>query len=175
MTKEQKIQLVENLTEKFKEYPNFYITDAGGMTVAEVNELRQLCHDAGIQLQMVKNTLIRKSLESLGDSYEEVYELLKQPSSVFFTTAENPSGPAKIIQKFRKTNEKPKLKAACIETSIFKGDDQLKTLADLKSKDELVGEIIGLLQSPAKNVISALKSSGGKLAGILKTLSEREE
>jgi large subunit ribosomal protein L10 len=174
MTKEQKIQLVENLTEKFKEYPNFYITDAGGMTVAETSELRQLCYDAGIQLQMVKNTLIRKSLEKLDDDYEGVYDSLKESSSVFFAKAENPSGPAKVIREFRKTNEKPLLKIACIESSLFKGDEQLKTLSDLKSKDELIGEIVGLLQSPAKNVISALKSSGGKLAGILQTLSERE-
>ena len=174
MTKEQKIQLVEKLTEKFKEYPNFYITDAGGLTVAETSELRQLCYDGGVQLQMVKNTLIKKSLENLDENYEEVYDTLKESSSIFFSTAENPSGPAKIIREFRKTNEKPLLKAACIETSVFKGDDQLKALSNLKSKDELIGEIVGLLQSPAKNVISALKSGGGKLAGILKTLSERE-
>ena len=175
MTKEQKIQLVEKLTEKFKEYPNFYIADAGGLTVAETSELRQLCFDGNVQLQMVKNTLIKKSLENLDNNYEEVFDVLKKSSSIFFSTSENPSGPAKIIEKFRKTKEKPLLKVACIDSSVFIGDDQLKTLTSLKSKDELIGEIIGLLQSPAKNVISALKSSGGKLAGILQTLSEREE
>jgi large subunit ribosomal protein L10 len=175
MTKEQKIQLVQELTEQFKEYPNFYITDAGGMTVEEVNQLRGLCFKSDVKLRMVKNTLIRKALENLEGDYEEVYDILKQPSSIFFATAENPSVPAKVLREFRKKKEKPILKAAVIETSVFKGDDQIKALAELKSKDELVGEIVGLLQSPAKNVISALKSGGGTIAGLLKTLSEREE
>jgi large subunit ribosomal protein L10 len=175
MTKEQKYQLVEELVEKFKTYPNFYITDAGGLSVAEVNNLRKECFDSNIPMTMIKNTLIRKALETLEGDYSEVFDALKQPSSVFFATSENPSVPAKLITKFRKKNEKPSLKAAVIDTAVFKGDSQLKVLVDLKSKDELIGEIIGLLQSPAKNVISALKSGGGKLAGILKTLSEREE
>ncbi|MEL7339645.1 MAG: 50S ribosomal protein L10 [Bacteroidota bacterium] len=175
MTKEQKIQLVQELTEQFKEYPNFYIADSGGMSVAEMNELRGLCHKSDIKLQMVKNTLIRKALENLEGDYSEVYDSLKMTSSVFFASAENPSIPAKVLKEFRKKNERPVLKAAVIETSVFKGDDQIKALAELKSKDELIGEIVGLLQSPAKNVISALKSGGGTIAGILKTLSEREE
>lgn len=175
MTKEQKIQLVQELTETFKEYPNFYITDAGGMSVAKMNELRGLCHKADIKLQMIKNTLIRKALENLDGDYSEVYDSLKLSSSVFFATAENPSIPAKVLKDFRKKNDKPVLKAAVIDTSVFKGDDQIKALAELKSKEELIGEIVGLLQSPAKNVVSALKSSGGKIAGILKTLSEKEE
>lgn len=175
MTKEQKIQLVQELTEQFKEYPNFYITDSGGMSVSEINELRGLCHKSDIKLQMIKNTLIRKALENLEGDYSEVYDSLKLTSSVFFATAENPSVPAKVLKEFRKSNEKPVLKAAVIDTSVFKGDDQIKALSELKSKDELVGEIVGLLQSPAKNVISALKSSGGTIAGILKTLSEKEE
>jgi large subunit ribosomal protein L10 len=175
MTKENKIQFVQELAEKFRTYPNFYITDTGGLTVAEVNELRGLCYEADIPLQVIKNTLIRKALESLDDDYSEVFDSLKGPSSVFFATSETPNVPAKLINKFKKGREKPILKAAVIETAVFKGDDQLKVLADMKSKDELIGEIVGLLQSPAKNVISALKSGGGKLAGILKTLSEREE
>ncbi|MEM6348099.1 MAG: 50S ribosomal protein L10 [Bacteroidota bacterium] len=175
MTKEQKIQLVQELIETFKEYPNFYITDSGGMSVAEMNELRGLCFKSDIKLQMIKNTLIRKALENLDGDYSEVYDALKETSSVFFATAENPSVPAKVLKEFRKKQERPVLKAAVIETSVFKGDDQIKALAELKSKDELIGEIVGLLQSPAKNVVSALKSSGGKIAGILKTLSEKEE
>ena len=166
--------MVQELTEKFKTYPNFYIADAGGMTVAQVNDLRRLCFKADITMTMVKNTLIRKALEQLDGDYSEVYGSLKQPSSIFFATEENPSVPAKVIKEFRKAGEKPALKAAVIDTAVFVGDDQLKVLVDLKSKAELVGEIVGLLQSPAKNVISALKSGGGKLAGILKTLSERE-
>jgi len=175
MTKEEKFQLVDELVEKFRTYPNFYITDAGGLTVAEVNDLRGLCYEADIPLKVIKNTLIQKALERLDDDYSELFDSLKGPSSVFFASSEAPSVPAKVINKFKKGHEKPVLKAAVIDTAIFKGDDQLKTLADMKSKDELVGDIIGLLQSPAKNVISALKSGGGKLAGILQTLSEREE
>ncbi|WNJ16923.1 50S ribosomal protein L10 [Pontibacter sp. G13] len=175
MTKQEKIALVQELTEKFQEFPNFYIADAGGLTVAEMNELRQLCFESNVKLQVVKNTLIKKALDNLEGDYSEVYDVLNLPSSVFFVDAENPSVPAKLLKKFRESKDKPVLKAAVIETSVFKGDDQLKALADLKSKDELIGEIVGLLQSPAKNVISALTSGGGKLAGILKTLSEREE
>ena len=175
MTREEKRILVEELTEKFKSFPNFYIADAGGLTVAEMHDLRGLCFESDVTMTMVKNTLIRKALENLDGDYSEVFEILKEPSSIFFTTEENPSVPAKVISKFRKTSEKPVLKAAVIDTAVFLGDDQLKLLSDMKSKGELIGEIVGLLQSPAKNVISALKSGGGKLAGILKTLSEKEE
>lgn len=175
MTKAEKIQLVKELAETISQYPNFYITDTGGMTVEEVNDLRRLCFGADVKMQMVKNTLIRKALDSLEGDYSEVYDSLKQPSSVFFATSESPSTPAKLIRDFRKTNEKPILKAAVIDTAVFTGDDQLKALAELKSKDELVGEIIGLLQSPAKNVLGALQSGGTKIAGIIKTLSERED
>ncbi|MEM9985480.1 MAG: 50S ribosomal protein L10 [Bacteroidota bacterium] len=174
MTKAEKIQLVSELTETMKEFPNFYITDSGQMDVELVNSLRRRCFDANIQMRMVKNTLIQKALENLEGDFEEVNDALKQPSFMFFATAENPSVPAKVLKDFIKENNRPTLKAAVIETSVFKGKDQLEALASLKSKDELVGEIIGLLQSPAKNVISALKSSGGKLAGIIQTLSERE-
>lgn len=174
MTKEQKIQLVEKLTEKFKAHPNFYLTDAGGLSVSETNDLRRLCFESNVSMTMVKNTLIRKALERLDEDYTEVYEFLKAPTSIFFADAENPSIPAKVLRKFRKTSPRPVLKAAVIDTSVFKGDDQIKPLSELKSKEELIGEIIGLLQSPAKNVISGLKASGGKLAGILKTLAEKD-
>lgn len=175
MTKEDKIKLVEELTAVFEEYPNFYIADAGGLSVAEVNKLRGLCYEKEVKMKVVKNTLIQKALENLETDLSGVYPILKQPSSLFFTSSENPSAPAKIIEQFRKENDKPLLKAAVIESSIFLGDDKLKSLTSMKSKTELLGEIVTLLQSPAKNVVSALKSSGGKLAGILKTLSEREE
>ncbi len=175
MTKAQKIELVKELTETFKEYPNFYITDAGGMSVDKINELRGLCYKSDVKLRMVKNTLIRKALENIEGDFSEVYDILKNSSSIFFATAENPSIPAKVLKDFRKKNDKPLLKAAVIDTAVFKGDDQIKVLSELKSKEELVGEVIGLLQSPAKNVISALKSGGSTIAGLLKTLSEREE
>lgn len=175
MTKTQKIQLVQDLAQKFRETPNFYLTDTGGLSVAEVNELRQLCFDAGLEMTMVKNTLIKKALEELDEDYSEVYDSLKLPTSIFFTTAEAASAPAKVIHEFRKKSEKPILKAAVIESAVYLGDDQIKALKDLKSKDELIGEIVTLLQSPAKNVISALNSGGATLAGLVKTLSEREE
>ena len=175
LTKAEKHQLVQELTERFQTYPNFYIADTGGMTVAEMHELRGLCHAEQVPLSMIKNTLIKIALDQMEGDYAEVYPALKQTSSVFFAGEENASIPAKILKKFRKAKDKPILKAAVIETSVFLGDDQIEALSKLKSKTELIGEVIGLLQSPAKNVVSALQSGGGKLAGILKTLSEREE
>ena len=175
MTKEQKIQLVDELVGTFEEYPNFYIANAGGLTVAETNELRGLCFESNVKMTMIKNTLIRKALERVeGKDFSELYDTLNEPSSVFFATAENPSVPAKVIDKFRKTKEVPILKVACIDTSIFIGDENLKMLTELKSKDELIGEIIGLLQSPAKNVVSALQSGKNNLAGLVKALGEHE-
>ena len=175
MTKEEKFELVEQLSERFKEYPNFYIADTGGMSVAEMDQLRGLCFEADIPMQMIKNTLIKKALEKLDGDYTELFPHLKQTSSVMFATEENPNGPAKLLKKFREGSEKPSLKVACIETSVFAGDDQIKTLASLKSKAELIGEVIGILQSPAKTVVSALQSGGNTLSGLIKTLSEREE
>lgn len=174
MTKAEKIQLVENLTEQFKEYPNFYIADTKGMSVSDMNDLRRLCFEKNVKLQMIKNTLIRKALENLEEDFTGVFDSLKQTSSVFFVGADAPSAPAKILKEYRKSSEKPLLKAAVIEASVFSGDDQIEALANLKSKDELIGDVIMLLQSPAKNVIGALQSGGSKLSGILKTLSERE-
>jgi large subunit ribosomal protein L10 len=175
MTKAEKIQLVNDLTDQLKEFPIFYITDTGSMTVEQVNQLRERCFKADVQMRMIKNTLIEKALDSLEDDYSELYDALVQPSYVFFASAENPSVPAKVIKDFHKEFEKPHLKAACIESAIYVGHDSLEALANLKSKEELIGEVITLLQSPAKTVVSALQSGGGKLAGILKTLSEREE
>lgn len=176
MTKEEKYAFVEELTEKFKEYPNFFITETGSLNAAEMYELRKLCFKNNVQLQMVKNTLIKKALEKLDGDYSEVYEILKQPSSIFFTDGENPNVPAKIIKEYRKksSTDFPVLKAAVIDTAIFRGNDQLETLTKLKSKSELIGEVVGLLQSPAKNVISALSSGGQTIAGLIKTLQERE-
>lgn len=175
MTKADKIQLVENLTEQFKEYPNFYIADTVGMSVSDLNDLRELCYKSDVKLRMIKNTLIRKALENLDGDYSDLWDTLKQTSSVFFAGAEKPSEPAKILKAYRKKSPRPLLKVAVIETSVFKGDDQIAVLSELKSKDELIGEIIGLLQSPVKNVMGALQSGGNTLTGILKTLSEREE
>lgn len=173
MTKEEKIQLVAELTETFKTYPNFYITDTGGMTVAEMNELRRKCFESKIPLQMIKNTLIRKALDNQEEDFSEVYDSLKMTSSVFFSDSENPSLPAKVIQDFRKKKELPILKAAVIETSVFKGDDQLKALSELKSKDELIGEIVGLLQSPAKTSSELCNLVAKKFLAFSKLLQKK--
>jgi large subunit ribosomal protein L10 len=176
MTKDQKIAHVQELAEKFKSFPHFYIADTGGLTVAQVNSLRAKCFEANIEMRVVKNTLIRKALEQTGEDYSGLYSALKQTSAVFFIK-ENPNKPAKLIKEYRTAGktEKPVLKGAFVESSVFLGDASLEQLIALKSKEELIGDIIGLLQSPAKNVISGLKSGGGKLAGILKTLSEKQQ
>ena len=172
MTKDQKTQAIQELKEKFDKSPFFYITDSSSLTVAQVNQFRRICYDKGVEMMVVKNTLAKKALESLGDrGYESLYQSLEGPTSILFT--ETASLPAKIITDFRKTNEKPIIKAANIDTAVFTGDAQLKALVSLKSKEDLVGDIIMLLQSPAKNVISALKSGGNTIAGLVKALEER--
>jgi large subunit ribosomal protein L10 len=175
MNKEQKSAVIEDLKEKVSKYDNFYLTDASTLNVADVNKLRRLCFDRGVKYEVVKNTLLRKAFEAHGDKYEKLFELLHGETSVMFSESSNE--PAKLISKFRKDNakEKPLLKGAYVGADVFIGDDTLESLINLKSKEELIGEIIGLLQSPAKNVISALLSSEKKLAGIVKTLSERED
>ena len=175
MTREEKAQVIANLTEKFQANQHFYITDTSGLTVAEINKFRAMCFDSGVEYRVAKNTLIRKALENLDADFSSLTEVLKGVSGVMFTE-ENANAPAKIIKKFQKEDpsERPTFKAASIDTDIFIGEDQLSILASLKSKQELIGEIITLLQSPAKNVISALQSGENKLAGIVKTLSERD-
>ncbi len=175
MTKEDKGAIIEELSEKFANTPYFYITDASGLNVAKTNELRRLCFERGIEYRVIKNTLIRKALESTNTDYSSFdAEVLTGFSGVMFHQ-ESGKVAAKLIKDFLKANKNSiKLKGASVDSSIFIGHDQLDTLLTLKSKQELVGEIIGLLQSPAKNVISGLQSGGNKLAGILKTLSEKE-
>lgn len=175
MNKEQKSAAIENLKEKVSQYDNFYLTDASAMTVEDVNKLRRLCFERGVQFQVVKNTLLRKAFEAHGEKYEQLFDTLHGETSVMFSESSNE--PAKLIKKFRTENakEKPLLKAAYVGADVFIGDNNLDALISLKSKEELIGEIIGLLQSPAKNVISALLSGENKLAGIVKTLSERDE
>ena len=174
MTKSEKVAVVDELKEKFENATSFYITDSSTLTVAKVNDLRGLCFEKGVEMRVVKNTLVRKALESFPEerNYADLYDSLKGPTALMFSETAN--APAKLIEEFRKGDiERPVLKAAYIDTSVYVGDEQLKSLAALKSKEELVGDIIGLLQSPAKNVISALKSGGSTIAGILKTLEER--
>ncbi len=172
MTREEKAEIIQQLSEKLAEYPHFYLADTSAMNVEDNNTLRRKLFEKGLSMHVVKNTLLTKAIEQQEGKYDDALKVLKGTTAVVFTETANL--PAKVIQEFRKGNPKPLLKAAYIDESIYIGDDQLKALADLKSKEELLGEIIGLLQSPAKNVIGALQSSGNKLAGILQTLSERE-
>ena len=171
MNKEEKYDLVIALTEQMKEYGNFYITDTSDLTVAKVNNIRRQCFEADITMQVAKNSLIKKAMEAAGGDFSAVYDVLKGSSSILFS--KSATAPAKLIKQLRKKGDKPLLKAAYIDSAIFIGDDQLDTLIKLKSKEQLIGEIIGLLQSPAKNVISALQSGGNILAGVVKTLQER--
>ena len=173
MTREEKAAVIEDLKIKFDNAQYFYVTDSSSMTVAAINKLRRICYDKNIQVHVVKNTLAIKAMESAAPEkgYSKVYEALKGPSTILFSETGNL--PAKVLEEFRKSSPKPILKAAYIDSDVFFGDDQIAVLAKLKSKDELVGDIIGLLQSPAKNVISGLKSGGSKIAGILKTLEDR--
>ncbi len=174
MTREEKQQVIVELSEKLNAKPNFYVTDASGLTVAEINNFRALCFEKGVEYKVYKNTLIKKALEKLDVDYTEFYDALKGFSGVMFAGEENANMPAKVIKDYRKKGEKPVLKAASIDSEFYFGDDNVKLLSELKSKNELIGEVIGLLQSPAKNVVSALQSGKSTLAGLVKTLSERE-
>jgi len=171
MNKEEKHELVATLAEQMKEYGNFYITDTANLTVAKVNHIRRQCFESDITMLVAKNSLIKKAMETVGGDFTPMYDVLKGSSSILFS--KSGTAPAKLIKQLRKKSDKPILKAAYIDASIFVGDNQLDTLINLKSKEQLVGEIIGLLQSPAKNVISALQSGGNILAGVVKTLQER--
>jgi large subunit ribosomal protein L10 len=170
MRKEEKQEIVQALTEQIREFGNFYITDTSNLTVAKINGIRRKFFDNGISLQVAKNSLIRKAMEAAGVDAPELLDVLKGSSTILFSEVAN--APAKLIKELRKTGDKPVIKGAYIDTAVFVGD-QVDALAALKSKNELIGEVIGLLQSPAKNVISGLQSGGNKLAGIVKTLQER--
>lgn len=175
MRKEDKAVIIEEISEKFKNNMSFYFTDASGFTVAEVNDLRRKCFEKGIEYKVVKNTLIKKALEKLDQDVSSLNdEVLKGFTGIMFS-GENASEPAKLIKAFKKNDsqDRPKLKGASIEYDLFIGEDQLGILSAFKSKNELIGEVIGLLQSPAKNVISSLQSGQNTIAGLVKTLSER--
>jgi large subunit ribosomal protein L10 len=175
MIREEKAVIIQELTEKFANTPYFYITDASGLSVATTNKFRRLCFDRGIEYRVVKNSLIQKALETLDTDYTPFKDsVLKGFSGILFHPESGKVG-AKLLRDFLKENKNSiKLKGASIDGGLFIGHDQLETLEKLKSKAEMIGEVIGLLQSPAKNVIGGLQSGGHKLAGILKTLSEKE-
>lgn len=173
MTKEQKNEVIEVLKEKFNQYNNFYVTNTETLTVGQIGKLRRICFNKQVEMKVAKNTLIRKALEAIdAEKYSGVYDSLNGVTALLFS--ENPKEPAMIISSFRSDTktEKPVLKAAYIDSDVFVGDDQLEALKTLKSKHDLIGEIIGLLQSPAKNVISGL-NAGNKLAGLIKALEDR--
>ncbi|MBT8258847.1 MAG: 50S ribosomal protein L10 [Bacteroidia bacterium] len=172
MTREEKSQVIKELTAQLSDNTNIYLTDISGLNAGETSALRRACFKAGVKLSVVKNTLLEKAMEASEKEFGELPETLKGNTSVMYSETGN--APAKVIKAFRKKSEKPLLKGAFIEEAIYVGDEQLNVLVDIKSKEELIGEIITILQSPAKNVISALQSGGGKLSGILKTLSEKE-
>jgi len=172
MTREEKSQVIEELTAQLADNANIYLADISGLNAGNTSDLRRACFKANVQLSVVKNTLLSKAMEASDRDFGDLPTVLKGNTSVMYSETGN--APAKVIKNFRKKAEKPLLKGAFIEETVYIGDDQLDMLVDIKSKEELIGEIVGLLQSPAKNVISALKSSGGTIAGLIKTLSERE-
>ena len=171
MTKEEKVLEIESLTTRLKDVKNLYITDIAGLNALETSNLRRMCFKAGIKLSVVKNTLLERAMTSSGKDFGELKDLLKGNTSLMFSESGN--GPAKVIKDFRKKSDKPILIGAFIVETVYIGDDQINQLVALKSKEEVIGDIISLLQSPAKNLISALKSGGAKVSGILKSLSER--
>ena len=173
MIREKKNILIEDLDVLLSENKNFYLADISGLTAEENSSLRRLCYKREVSLQVVKNTLLKKAFEKNTTDFSELYDVLVGNTSIM--QAEVTNDPAKVIKEFRTKNEKPILKAAYLEESLYIGDENLVALTDLKSKDELIGDIITLLQSPAKNVISALQSGGNKLSGIVKALQERTE
>jgi len=173
MTKDQKNEVIELLKDKFSQYNNFYVTNTESLSVEQVGKLRRICFNKNVEMKVAKNTLIKKALENLDqDRYAGVFESLNGVTALLFS--ENAKEPALIISSFRKEAnlERPVLKAAFIDGDVFAGDDQLKALTTLKSKHDLIGEIIGLLQSPAKRVISGL-NAGAKLAGLVQALEAR--
>lgn len=172
MTREEKSVVIEQLTAQLAENANIYLADISGLDAAATSNLRRACYKAGIKLNVVKNTLLAKAMESSDKDFGELSTVLKGNTSIM--VAEISNAPARVIKDFRKKSDKPLLKGAFIEEAVYIGDNQLDALVDIKSKEELLGDIIGLLQSPAKNVISALKSGGNTIAGIVKTLSEKE-
>jgi len=172
MTRKEKATVIEDLTSQLADSSTIYLADISGLDAGTTSDLRRACFKANVKLAVVKNTLLAKAMEASEKEFGELPEVLKGNTSLMFSEIGN--APAKLIKTFRKKSEKPLLKGAFVEEAIYIGDDNLDTLVSIKSKEEMIGEIIGLLQSPAKNVISGLKSGGGKLAGILKTLSEKQ-
>ena len=171
MTKQEKSEHIKDLTIQLAEATNFYLTDISGLDAGMTSDLRRACYKANIKLSVTKNSFLEKAMQASKRDFGELTSVLNGNTSVMYSDVGN--APAKVIKTFRKKSEKPFLKGAFIEEDIYIGDEQLNILVDIKSREELIGEVVTLLQSPAKNLISALKSCGGKISGIIKTLSKK--
>jgi len=171
MRREEKNAIIDSLAEKIKEYSHFYLTDTAQLNAADTSDLRRKCFENDIKLVVVKNTLLKRALEQSTGNFEELYTVLKGTTSIMF--AQTGNSPAKLIREFRKKHDKPVLKGAYVQESVYLGENMLDALISIKTKQEVIGDIILLLQSPAKNVISALQSGGNKLHGVLETLSKK--
>jgi len=173
MKKEEKGLIISKIAETIKEYSCFYLVETAGLDAEKTSALRRECFKNDIKLMVVKNTLLHKALETIDGNFDELYPALKGASSLMCANVGN--APAKLLKSFRKKDDVlPRLKAAYVEETIYVGEDQLETLANIKSKNELIADVVALLQSPAKNVISALQSGGNTIHGILETLSKKE-
>ncbi|MFO8234809.1 MAG: 50S ribosomal protein L10 [Bacteroidales bacterium] len=173
MKRDEKEQVVNSLVEDIQNSTHFYLADTSGLNAEETVSLRRKCFENDLKMKVVKNTLLKRALDKVDVEVDELYDIIKGPISVILT--EKGNAPAKIIKEFRKKHEKPVLKGAYVEESIYIGDDKLEALSEIKSKEELIGDLIYQLQSPMNDVISGLKSSSHILAGVLETLSEKEE
>lgn len=174
MKKEDKGLIIEKIAETLKEYSGFYLVETAGLNAEKTSALRRACFKSDIKLMVVKNTLLHKALEQTEGDFSEIYAALKGSTSVMFTNVGN--APAKLLKDFKQKDDVlPRLKAAYVEETVYVGEDQLDALASIKSKNELIADVVALLQSPAKNVVSALTSGGSKLHGILETLSKKED
>ncbi len=169
---EEKNSIIDDLTEQINNASHFYLTDISNLNASDTSDLRRKCFEKNVELVVVKNTLFKKALEKSEGNFEDFYDILKNSTSIMF--CETGNIPAKVIKDFRLKNDRPLLKAAFVEESIYLGDEQLDMLASLKSKDELIADVLALLQSPMTNLLSALQSGGNNLAGVLKTLAEKE-
>ena len=171
MNKEEKVKVVEELKGQLNDYKSIYLTDIAGLDSVQTSKLRRECFNSSIKLSVVKNTFLERAMSESEGDFGELKDLLKGNTTIMLSDVGN--SPAKVIKKFRKDGDKPILKGAFIDETIYIGDENIDALFKLKSKEEVIGEIISILQSPAKNVISALKSSSGKIAGLVKTLIEK--
>ena len=183
MTREEKSKVIERLTAELADNTNIYMTDVSGLNAVQTSSLRRACFKANIKLSVVKNTLLSKAMETSDRDFGDLNQVLVGNTALMFSEVGNSAlmyseignSPAKLIKAFRKKADKPLLKGASIEDAIYLGDDQIKALCNIKSREELIGEVISILQSPAKNLISALQSGGATISGVLKTLSNRNE